>query len=102
MTLKLKDIEEAVAEMYRIPVEVLHINTHKRDSVRPRQIAMYLARELTGLQPKQIAGHYNRHRKAAIYGAQRIEYLTGQTPAFKETVESIRSRLLNSDMREAA
>lgn len=103
MTLKLKDIEEAVAVGMRASLDGMRSRSRKQELARAREVFWLLAREMTKHHLSSIARYSNRRCHTTVMsGIRAIKKRLEEKPLFAEEVESIRSRLLNSDMREAA
>jgi hypothetical protein len=52
----------------------LQLRTHRRTYVLPRQIAMYIARQLTGASLKEIGRVFgNRHHTTTLYSIRNVE-----------------------------
>ena len=58
------------------------------------QAAMYLLRQITGLQLVEIGAAFgNRDHSTVIHSLERVEEMLAEDPGFKERVESLRKRL---------
>lgn len=63
--------------------------------VRPRQIAMFLARQMTGKSLPKIGNIFGgRHHTTVMHAIEKVEELTASDPVFAETVNRIRGRFL--------
>jgi chromosomal replication initiator protein len=72
----LEDIMDTTAGYFNISVADLMSDKKKRIYAYPRQIAMYLAREHTGLSYKDIGRSFgNKDHSTVIYAIKRIEAL---------------------------
>lgn len=90
------DVLKAVSAVTWIPVETLR--SHKRDSVTScaRQIAMYLADELTDMGRSHIARQMgNRDHTTVIYGCNRIAEKMKDDHELRGTVNMCRSRIIS-------
>lgn len=90
------DVLKAVSVVTWIPVEVL--KSHKRDSVTSsaRQIAMYLADELTDMGRAHIARQLgNRDHTCVIYGCKRIAEKMKDDQELRDTVNACRNRVVS-------
>ena len=87
-------IQEVVGAYFNIPVQDL-ISHHRAYSVAlPRQIAMYLCRELTLFSLAFIAKRFGGRDHSTIHhGHGKISRLVASDAAFAGTVEEIRGRL---------
>lgn len=92
--LTMDDIKEEVSGYYSIPVELLSSKTRKHEVVLARQVAMYLAKQLTNMSLKSIGSHFGgRDHTTVLHSCQMIEnYLdTDQTVA--RAVEHLRKKV---------
>ena len=87
-------IQEVVGAYFNIPVQDL-ISHHRTYSVAlPRQIAMYLCRELTLFSLAFIAKRFGGRDHSTIHhGHGKISRLVASDATFAGTVEEIRGRL---------
>ena len=70
------DVKRAVCQFYGLTTMQLTSNRRHRDTTRPRQIAMYLARNLTGKSYPEIAKRLGRaDHSTALNAIRRIEKL---------------------------
>ncbi len=66
-------VQRAVAEQFGLSVGQLSEKGHSRPVVIPRQIAMYLARRLTGASFPQLGRHFGgRHNTTVIHAIEKI------------------------------
>lgn len=76
----LEQIEAAVCERFKIRPETIHTRCKRRPIVRPRQIAMYLARTLSGIPYDKIGHYFDRDHTTALVGIRRIALLRETKP----------------------
>ncbi len=91
-----EEIIKAVAEMYEVTVE--DIKGSKRDSktVTPRQIAMYLIREMTGATQEAIGQMMGgRHHTTVISALDKVESTKSTSPEMADALETLRNKLTN-------
>lgn len=87
-------IKQAVSDHYRIPEKEL--DSHRRDklAVRPRQVAMYLARHLTPHSYPRIGQFFgDRDHTTVIHACRRVEELKSTDPDLAEAVAQIARRI---------
>ncbi|HEU0117816.1 MAG TPA: chromosomal replication initiator protein DnaA, partial [Alphaproteobacteria bacterium] len=90
------ELQKKVAEHYNIRVSDMHSARRARQVARPRQVAMYLAKQLTPRSLPEIGRKFGgRDHTTVIHAVRKIEELSAYDPAFKEDVELLR-RLLQS------
>ena len=88
------EIQRKVAEYFGLRVTDLHSNRRMRALVRPRQIAMYLAKELTVRSFSQIGQHFGgRDHTTAMHAIRRVSTLIAHDPEVANDVSTLR-RLL--------
>lgn len=92
----IEEIKKKVAEHYSLKVQDLESPNRSRCIVRPRQIAMYLARLLTPRSYPEIGRRFgNRDHTTVMHAVETITRLTGMDPNFAEEVEQLRLSIRN-------
>jgi chromosomal replication initiator protein len=87
-------IQQAVASEFGVTVDGLRSKTRTKTLTVPRQAAMYLLRQITGLQLVEIGAAFgNRDHSTVIHSLERVEEMLREDPVFKERVETLRKRL---------
>jgi chromosomal replication initiator protein len=95
----LHQIQELVAERLEVPLERMLSPTRMADVCRARQLAMYLARELTDLSLPAIAAGFNRRDHTTVLNAiRRVEARALQDPALSRTLEELMASLQGPTM----
>jgi len=89
----LSQIVRCVSEYYRIPEEVLRGKQRDKYIVVPRQIAMYLMREETGLSTSEIGEELGRDHSTVIHGCEKIAKEMQENSTLKREIEAIRQML---------
>jgi len=96
-TLSLANIQHAVAREWGVSVEGLKSKTRTKTLTVPRQAAMYLCRELLGLQLVEIGNAFGgRDHSTVIHSLDRAAVLLKDESRFQERVEKIRNELEKS------
>ena len=94
--LKASDIEmirKIVATFFGLkPSDVLW--AHRSGSMVPRQVAMYLAHELTGATVVQIGEAFNRDHSTIVYSLKKLDALLAQDNEVAATVALARARVM--------
>jgi len=67
MIVTIRDVERAVCLRFQISRDQLLCRNTARAVSRPRQIAMYLARELTGASYPRLGQHFVRDHTSVLY-----------------------------------
>lgn len=76
----IRDAESAVSVRCGVSIEQLRSGTKRRAIVRPRQLAMYLARVHTHASLQKIGRHFGgRHHTTVLLACRRIEGLIRST-----------------------
>lgn len=87
-------VQEATAHHFDIPFVEMVSDRRDRLIVRPRQIAMYLSRQLTPRSLPDIGRRFgNRDHTTVIHAIRRIEALCREDPELAHDVEILRGRL---------
>jgi chromosomal replication initiator protein len=95
------EIKKKVAEHYGLKVADLESPNRSRSIVRPRQISMYLARQLTPRSYPEIGRRFgNRDHTTVMHAVETIQRLTGVDPNFGEEVERLRLSIRNWPIEE--
>lgn len=90
------EIQKKVAEHFNIRLSDMHSARRARQVARPRQVAMYLAKQLTPRSLPEIGRKFGgRDHTTVIHAVRKIEELSAYDPAFREDVELLRRLLQN-------
>ena len=90
-----RQIAEAVAEYYHVPLELICGKQRDKHIVMPRQIAMYLIRQETQdslLEIGQIFG--GRDHSTVLHACEKIERAMNVNPSLRREVIAIREQLI--------
>ena len=94
----IEDIQRRVAAHYNIKPAELSSNRRSQAVVRPRHVAMYLAKQLTSRSLPEIGRKFGkRDHTTVLYAIRRIEELRPKDPALDEDVEHLRKSLEEPD-----
>lgn len=87
-------IINVVSEHFDVPVEDLLSNKRSSRIVFPRQIAMYLCRDMTDTALKAIGKHIgNRDHTTVMHGIEKIEKELQKSTATQNTIEILRKKI---------
>ncbi len=90
----IEEIQRTVCEYFSIPEDLLRAKTRKQEIVNARQVAMYLAKELTNSSLKTIGTHFGgRDHSTVIHAYQCVEDQMKIDSKYRSTVEQIKRRL---------
>ncbi|WP_421992297.1 chromosomal replication initiator protein DnaA [Roseococcus sp.] len=92
--LSIDDIQRKVAEHYNIRLTEMASARRSRAVARPRQVAMYLAKQLTSRSLPEIGRRFgNRDHTTVLHAVNKITELMGEDPSFAEDVTLLRKML---------
>jgi chromosomal replication initiator protein len=97
----LRDIEAAACVRFGLTVEQLRGPRKCRGIVRPRQIVMYLAREMTPLSYPRIGAHFHRDHTTVLSGERRIRELIEVKPKVAAYVREVRAMIRPREKEKA-
>jgi chromosomal replication initiator protein len=88
------EIQAAACEHFELSSEELLSSTRTTRIAWPRQVAMYLTRELTGQSLPAIGRHFGgRDHTTVLHACRRTEERILSNPASKQAVDALRQRL---------
>lgn len=88
------EIQRRVAEHYNIRVADMHSARRARAVARPRQVAMYLAKQLTSRSLPEIGRKFGgRDHTTVMHAVRKIEEICATDSAFAEDVELLKRML---------
>src|SRR5690606_22290149 len=87
-------IQQAVAKEWNVTVDGLRSKTRTKTLTIPRQIAMYLVRELLGLQLVEIGTAFGgRDHSTVIHSLEKVTEMLANEPDTHERVHKLKSML---------
>ncbi|MGR3318279.1 MAG: chromosomal replication initiator protein DnaA [Candidatus Anammoxibacter sp.] len=93
----IKDIEAVVFKHFNITCQELHSNKRINAISQPRQIAMYLASELTNMSRQQIGNHFGgKKHTTVIHAIKKIKGKIGNDQKTKHQIEVIKEEICDS------
>jgi chromosomal replication initiator protein len=91
---RIEDIQRVVARQYNVSRSDLLSSRRTANVVRPRQVAMYLAKVLTLRSLPEIGRRFGgRDHTTVLHAVRKIENLAGNDSAFAEEIESLKRQL---------
>lgn len=91
-------IQRIVAGRFDIPLIEMTSHRRAREVVRPRQIAMYLAKQTTEKSLPKIGRLFgNRDHTTVIHAVRKVEQLSRDDRAFAATVAELKSAILSTE-----
>ncbi len=92
----IEEIQKRVAEHYHLKLVEMSSARRARNVARPRQVAMYLAKQLTSRSLPEIGKKFgNRDHTTVMHACSRVQEIMGVDAGFAEDVELLR-RMLES------
>ena len=91
---RIEDIQRVVARQYNVSRADLLSSRRTANVVRPRQVAMYLAKVLTLRSLPEIGRRFGgRDHTTVLHAVRKIETLAGNDSALAEEIESLKRQL---------
>ena len=88
------DIQQIVADNYAVKLSDLKGKSRKKDIVRPRHIAMYLARDILDDSLVTISNAFSRDHTTIMHGIDKVKDEMLIDEAFSEEVENLKKSIL--------
>jgi len=93
-TLSIATVQKSVADEWGVTTEGLKSKTRTKTLTVPRQAAMYLCREVLGLQLVEIGNSFGgRDHSTVIHSLERAAMLINEEPLFQQRVQKLRALL---------
>jgi chromosomal replication initiator protein len=89
-------ILKAVAEFFNISTEVLSSHNRRKEVVEPRQIAMYLLRDISELSYPYIGEKLGKDHTTAIHSYEKINQEINRNPSLNQKILSIKELIYKS------
>lgn len=90
----IEEIQKRVAEHYNIKVSEMHSARRSRAVARPRQVAMYLSKQLTARSLPEIGRKFGgRDHTTVMHAVKKVDELRQNDHSFAEDVELLRRML---------
>ena len=90
----IEEIQKRVAEHFNIRLADMHSARRARAVARPRQVAMYLAKQLTSRSLPEIGRKFGgRDHTTVMHAVRKVDELRAADTAFSEDVELLRRML---------
>lgn len=87
----IEEIQKKVADHFNIKLAEMHSARRARSVARPRQVAMYLAKQLTSRSLPEIGRRFGgRDHTTVMHAIRKVEELRGQDNGFAEDVDLLR------------
>ena len=86
-------IKQLVCKHYKITAEEIISRSRKQSLVRPRQVAIYLARKYTDQPLQEIGKSFNRYHATALHSISTIERGLNEHKPIRKQVEFLRKKI---------
>ena len=87
------EFQKKVAEHFNISGKEMQASRRARTGARPRQIAMYLANQLTSRSLPEIGRKFDRGHTTVMHSVRKVEELIVEDQSLAENVDSLRRSL---------
>lgn len=102
MKLTPKDVEVIVAARFKLSLDdIRRVDQHFR-ICRPRQIAMFLAREVTGKSLPYLGRHFGRDHSTVYNACKRIRQIIDRSAKIAAIVEELRETIRAAEQTKTA
>ena len=92
--IKVEDILRIVSRHYAVPKSEILSDRRHRSVVRPRQIGMYLAKQLTARSLPEIGRRFgNRDHTTVLHAIRKIDKEMTDNPRLKDEIEELKRQL---------
>ena len=85
-------IKQAVADYYGIAAAELTAKRRSREVVIPRQVAMFLAREMTDLSLTQLGAAFQRDHSTILHACDKVAEDPAMTSILEDLRHAVRSK----------
>jgi chromosomal replication initiator protein len=90
----IKSIQEAVAHLFNLSVEELRQDSSRRGVVVPRQIAMYLTKQMTDASLSEIGQHFGgKHHTTVMHSIAKVHALRSSDSALDHSLSKLQASL---------
>ena len=83
-------IQKKISEYYKISTRDMTSKRRAREIARPRQVAMYISKELTSRSLPEIGRRFDRDHSTVIHAIKTVRTLMNQDHAFRDEVTHIK------------
>ncbi len=91
LELTLEHIQRTVAGFFELPYERISTRTRQRDTVRARQVSMYLSKQFTENSLKAIGVHFGGYdHSTVLHALQAVENMLDTDPDFRSQIEELK------------
>ena len=89
-------IQKKVSERFNVKISDLSAKRRTKNVVLPRQVAMFLARELTGFSLPEIGGQFGgRDHTTVLHACDKIRKVVDKDPGLRDVIREIRNGIVD-------
>jgi chromosomal replication initiator protein len=85
-----------ICEKYKLKLEDILSHKRSKDIAEPRQIAMYLCREMTDISLPSIGSKFGRDHTTVIHACEKITKMRKEDKNFNQLLEKYEQEISNS------
>lgn len=89
----IEEIQKHVASHFNVKLSEMSSHRRARSVARPRQVAMYLAKQLTSRSLPEIGRKFERDHTTVMHAVKKVEELKERDTGFAEDIELLRRML---------
>lgn len=89
-------IKDVVTDYYKLQKGDLVSKSRKKNVAVPRQIAMYISRQLTTFSVVKIANSFERDHSTVLHGDEKIESMRNEDSQLNRDIENIIAKIKNN------
>jgi chromosomal replication initiator protein len=89
----LERVMQAVCEHFGVSLDEVQSRIRSKNLVVPRQIAMYICREMTDHSLPDIGRYFKRDHSTVIHGHGKVRDLLDEDPVFAKMIEELMERI---------
>ena len=88
------NIQRVVSEHYQVRISDLKSKNRSQPYTLPRQIAMFLCRDLTPASTTEIGRRFGgKDHSTVIHSTRKVQNMIDKDPAFSSTISRLRDRV---------
>ena len=95
------EIERTVCQRFHLTVEEMRGPCRLRKIARPRQMAMYLCREMTGASLPQIGRHFRRDHTTVLHAQRKIAAMAAAGGRMPKYLDELRAMLASTNPQKS-
>ncbi len=91
----LDSLTKVVADHYRLSLSDILASTRLRTIARPRQVAMFMAKEFTAFSLPEIGKYYGgKDHTTVMYAVRKVRQIMDHDPDFSEEIQTLRQKIV--------